>query len=578
MAQRATKRRKWVVPAVIGASLISPSAHAAAGNVTLASTADDGTKSNGGTLSVTLSADGTHVAFSTTATNLAEGDTDNFEDVYVKDLATGELRQASTNEGTKDSYLLGEPPSLSTDGTRVAFATTATNPSEGDTDSRPDVYVRDLSTGEVILASAADDGTKSNSFSDAPSLSADGNRVAFSSYASNLDPAAEDGRRQVYVKDLTSGNVILVSASDDGSAGNGHSLEPSLSADGTRVAFSSKADNLDPADSDPYPDVYVKDLTTGDLTLVSTFHAREWRQTSEDPSVSADGRHVAFSSYARNVREGDPDHRSDIYVKDLGAGGLVLASTADDAVKGDFHSLEPSLSVDGSRVAFSSGATNLGEGDHDADYDIYVKDLTNGGLSLASTADDATTSNGISLSPSLSPDGATVGFISTATNLDAADTDELPDAYVKDVGDMGQGAAPPTCRNRQATVYVSRGYVVGGPDAGQRYTGLLPGTRRPDVMLGTRKIDFIGGQHGDDLVCGERGSDRLEGAQDDDRVFGGYGRDYIRGRDGRDLLRGEGGRDQLTGGPDADRFVGGPGRDLAKDYDAEEGDTVRSVP
>jgi len=568
---------------VIGASLISPSAYAAAGDVTLASTADDGTKSNGMTLSVTLSADGTHVAFSTTATNLAEGDTDNFEDVYVKDLATGELRQASTNEGAKDSYLLGEPPSLSADGTRVAFATTATNPSEGDTDREPDVYVRDLSTGKLILVSAADDGTKSNSFSDAPSLSADGKLVAFASYASNLDPAAADGRRQVYVKDLTSGEIILVSASDDGTAGNGHSLGPSLSADGTRVAFSSKADNLDPADSDPYPDVYVKDLTTddltgGDLTLVSTFQAREWRQTSEDPSVSADGSHVAFSSYARNVREGDPDHRSDIYVKDLGTDELVLASTADDAVKGNYHSLEPSLSADGSRVAFSSGATNLGEGDHEADYDSYVKDLTNGGLSLASTAEVATTSNGISSSPSLSPDGATVGFISTATDLDAADTDELADAYVKDVGDMGPGAAPPMCRNRQATVYVSRGYVVGGPDAGQRYTGLLPGTRRPDVMLGTRKIDFIGGQHGDDLVCGERGSDRLEGAQDDDRVFGGYGRDYIRGRLGRDLLRGEGGRDQLTGGPDADRFVGGPGRDLANDYDAEEGDTVRSVP
>ena len=141
------------------------------------------------------------------------------------------------------------------------------------TDGLYDVYVKDLTTGDLTLASTSDVGVKGNGSSFEPSISADGTKVAFSSEATNLDPADTDGVLDVYVKDLTTGDLALASTSDAGVKGNGSSFEPSISADGTKVAFSSVATNLDPADTDGFADVYVKDLTTGDLALASTSDA-----------------------------------------------------------------------------------------------------------------------------------------------------------------------------------------------------------------------------------------------------------------------------------------------------------------
>ena len=122
-----------------------------------------------------------------------------------------------------------------------------------------DIYVKDLLTGDIVLASTSDTGIKANAFSLLPSLSGDGTKVAFYSLADNLDPDDTDSSFDVYVKDLLTGDVTLASTSDAGVKGNNHSLWPSLSADGTKLAFYSFATNLDPADSDGFPDIFVKD-------------------------------------------------------------------------------------------------------------------------------------------------------------------------------------------------------------------------------------------------------------------------------------------------------------------------------
>ncbi len=128
-----------------------------------------------------------------------------------------------------------------------------------------------VTSGDLSLVSTSDDGVKGNSFSWAPRVSSDGTRVAFQSGATNLDPADTDDIGDVYVKDLVTGDLTLASTSDAGEKGNGSSgPSPSLSADGTYVAFTSLSTNLDPADTDDTTDVYVKDLVTGDITLAST--------------------------------------------------------------------------------------------------------------------------------------------------------------------------------------------------------------------------------------------------------------------------------------------------------------------
>jgi hypothetical protein len=154
---------------------------------------------------------------------------------------------------------------LSADGTVVSFESRASNLDPGDTDTYNDVYVKNLTTGNLTLASTSDTGFKHNYDTGGGSgvgrLSADGTKVAFQAPRS-LDPTDDDfAGSDIYVKDVTTGNITLASTSDTGVKGTGASRDPSLSADGNRVAFGSKA-SLDPVDTDTVTDLYVKDLPT----------------------------------------------------------------------------------------------------------------------------------------------------------------------------------------------------------------------------------------------------------------------------------------------------------------------------
>ena len=307
------------------------------------------------------------VAFVSNATNLDPADTDNFTDVYVKDLTTGDITLASTSDSGIKANSGGHIPSLSADGTRVAFYSGATNLDPADTDSLYDIYVKDLTTGDITLASTTEGGIKANGDSGFPSLSADGTRVAFGTYATNLNHADTDLFFDVYVKDLTTGDITLASTSDDGVKANNESsgFGVSLSADGTRVAFESDASNLDPADTDFTFDVYVKDLATGDITLASTSDSGiKSNGASVDVSLSAEGTRVAFVSEASNLDPADTDFTFDVYVKDLATGDITLASTSDSGIKGNGDSLDTNLSADGTRVAFVFLRHQSGPGRH----------------------------------------------------------------------------------------------------------------------------------------------------------------------------------------------------------------------
>ena len=555
-------------------------AAAAPEDLTLASTADGGPKGNSSSQEPSLSADGTRVAFFSYASNLVEGDTNERADVFVKDLVTGELVRVSTAEDGTEANGLSAYPSLSADGTRVAFSSDATNLVEDDTDTYTDIYVKDLETGELILASVDANGDKGDEGGNRPSLSANGSRVAFWSYASNWVAGDTELTADVFVKDLDTGELLLASADQNGTRGNGGSSSASLSADGTRVAFESQASNLVGGDTDGDTDVFVKDLPTDVVILASADGAgTSGNSSSAYPSLSADGNRVAFESLASNFGEGDTDTVLDAYVKDLVTGDLTLASVAEDGTEGDGNSRGARLSHDGSRVAFYTEASNLVPGDTDRATDVLVTELATGSLTLASTAEDGTKGNNGSFQPSLSADGSQVAFASVATNLDEGDTDQFQDVYVK--GDAATVAPEPapTCEGRTATVYVSStGQVVGGPATGQAYAGTLRGTDGPDVLVGTSQADAVYGAGGDDLVCALGGGDSAFGGPGADQLFGNDGADRLTGNNGRDTLVGGYGADRLTGGTQADRFNGGPQRDTATDYSRAQGDTITAVP
>lgn len=412
-------------------SLASP------GDLVLVSTSDEGVKANGVNLAVSISADGTRVAFSSGATNLDPGDTDGGNDVYVKDLATGDLMLASMSATGVKGNGRADAPSLSADGTKVAFESGSTNLTP---EAVGGIFVKDLVTGEVVLASTSDLGVPGSGAS--PSLSADGTRVAFE--GANLDPADTDDVPDIYVKDLTTGDLIFASTSDVGMNGAGGlfgSLGPFLSADGTRVGFASDDVNLDPADADDSFDSFVKDLATGDLTLVSTSAAGvKANNVSGRPSLSADGRKALFRSFATNLHPGKTIAGSaSIYLKDLATGDLTLASVTETGKVLAGNAGDPFLSTDGSRFAFDYAGTDADPTDTDQISDVYLKDLATGDLALASVTAAGVKGNGASYPAVLSGDGNRVAFRSEATNLHPADTDSLLDVYAKEPG----GQTPP---------------------------------------------------------------------------------------------------------------------------------------
>ena len=422
--------------------LVVVNASAAAGDIVLASTTDAGLTSSGESIEPSLSGDGSIVAFRSQG-RLDPTDTDPIVDIYVKNLTTGDISLASTsNQGVK-----GNGPSwrasLSSDGTRVAFRSKATNLDPGDTDLVWDIYVKDMVTGHLTLVSATQGGTKGNGDSDDPVLSPDGTQVAFDSTSTNLDPADTDPIPDIYVKDLVTGALTLASTTQAGVKGDGYSQGPSLSADGGVVAFRSQSDNLNVNDADTTQDIYVKDLGSGTLILASTTEGgTKGNGGANAPQLSADGNRVLFRTDSSNLDPIDTDSFHDIYLKDLLSGSLQLVSTTASGVKANDSCYNPSLSADASEAAFACFATNLDPNDVDPLLDIFVKDIGSGVVSLASAADDGTKTNGNSFFPSIAKDGSSVAFRSDATNLDPADTSTNPDIYVKQLHASSTG--PPT--------------------------------------------------------------------------------------------------------------------------------------
>jgi Tol biopolymer transport system component len=216
------------------------------------------------------------------------------------DAAAGDVHLASSSSLGEPRYGAGAAK-MSFDGTKVAFVSRWGEHAFGS--GRGHIFLKNLSSRAVELVSSSDDGVPGNNDSTQHSLSFDGRKVAFISRANNLDPADPLTGWDVYVKDLDTGDVELASTSDAGVRANRESFRPALSGDGEKVAFVTRAFNLDPDDTDDLADVFVKDLVTGDLTMVSTNAAGEKANNLSDdvPSLSFDGEKVAAGTWCRRA-------------------------------------------------------------------------------------------------------------------------------------------------------------------------------------------------------------------------------------------------------------------------------------
>jgi len=286
-----------------------------------------GTQGTGGhSYETSLSADGRFVAFRSEATNLVAGDTNAADDIFVHDRQTGTTTRVSVDSAGTQGNSYSYTPSISADGRYVAFLSNASNLVAGDTNASWDIFVHDRQTGTTTRVSVDSTGTQGNGASAYhPSLSADGRFVAFLSEASNLVAGDTNGRSDIFVHDRQTGTTTRVSVDSAGTQGTGgHSYTPSISADGRYVAFASTATNLVAGDTNGTGDIFVHDRQTG---------------------------FVAFFSYATNLVAGDTNGLRDIFVHDRQTGTTIRVSVDSAGTQGNGNSFAPSISADGRFVA-----------------------------------------------------------------------------------------------------------------------------------------------------------------------------------------------------------------------------------
>ena len=446
--------RRWMSAVVVACMMLAAAAaHAGRGTVTTrAADADSVVRtarvdvSNAGiqaarsSSQAVLSASGRYVAFVSAAANLVSHDRNRLPDVFVRDLRTSSTSKASISSSGVESDGASGKPSISADGRIVAFPSVATNLVPGDRNGFQDVFVRDRATGTTERMSVGPKG-EANGASLASLVSADGRVVAYSSDASNLVPGDRNAALDVFLTRTADRRTTRVSVGEIGESSD-RSEASSIDADGRVVAFRSYAPNLILDDWNGLADVFVYDRGSAwtERVNVSTV-GNEADAATFRGMLSGDGRYVGFRSRADNLVSGDTNEALDVFVHDRVTGMTQRVSVASDGTEADasgfdhgwrasFFMSRPYLSANGRYAAFTSRAPNLVEGDRNAKADVFVHDLWTGRTIRVSLTTDGTEADGDSFVAGISGNGRVVAFTSLADNLVPGDTNGRRDVFV----------------------------------------------------------------------------------------------------------------------------------------------------
>ncbi|MEU8303111.1 hypothetical protein AB0C84_06065 [Actinomadura sp. NPDC048955] len=419
LAQAAGAESGVAADPVLSLSRVSVSSAGAEGN------ADSGLDSDWSRWGGAVSGNGRYIVFTSAATDLVPGDTNGVPDVFMRDRWTRRTERLSVSGTGAEGNGKSSDPSISADGRYVAFTSQASNLVAGDANGTYDVFLKDRWTGAVTNLHVDSDEDQGNSAAYSPSVSADGRYVAFSSSSVNLVPGVDNGYHNVYLRDVAAGTTEAVSLSTAGEPLWESSSEPSISADGRYVAFTSKASNAVPDDTNDTYDVFVRDRTAMTTTRASlTVPGEQFTLGSGSPSISADGRYVAFGG-------GSDDGTSHVYRRDLQSGTTRQVSVGTGGTPGNGDSAWPSMSANGRFVTYESRATNLTpDEDTNEKIDVLVTDLLTQATTRVSVSAAGEQGDGRSEAMGISGDGRTVLFGSAASNLVANDTNGSGDAFV----------------------------------------------------------------------------------------------------------------------------------------------------
>lgn len=388
-----------------------------------------GQPGDGQASAVAINADGRYVAFSSTAANLVPGDANSSEDVFLRDRVNGTVELISrSTAGVQGDDQSGREFSVAIypDGSCVAFASMASNLVPGDTNGTEDVFLRDRIAGSTELVSIPPPGAPAGAHSRSPSLSADGRFVAFQRGA------------LVAVRDRLAATTEVVSVDLDRTSA-GSVGPPAITPDGRFVVFPNRTIEQVGGRTVTTGEVYLRDRTLGTTERVSLgtggASSTPFATVADRPGIAADGRFITFASTAGNLVPDDTYATSDIFLRDRQAGNLDSVSLGSSGAPAVTYAQcsAPTVSANGRTVAFLSNAVNLVPGDANGVIDAFVYDHDTRTLQRASVSGTGTEGHGETTAASISPDGRFVAFVSLADDLVSGDTNNSPDVFLRDL-------------------------------------------------------------------------------------------------------------------------------------------------
>jgi Tol biopolymer transport system component len=468
----------------------------------------------GASLNPSISDDGRHLAFQSTAplAPLASG----FTDVYVRDRVDGTTILISVGGGGVAANSFSSDAHLSSDGRFVTFSSSASNLVSGDTNGFDDIFVvdRDPDVNGIFdegnsttqRVSFTTGGAEANGPCTSPAISADGSWVCFASLANNLVASDANSVGDVFAWSRADGSIRLISLNSASGQGSGSSGVSAISLDGRFIAFESLAPNLVAGDGngardiflrdrDPDLDGFFDDLNSTTIRVSVSSAGVQANADCNTPDISDDGQVIAFQSAASNLTAGANNGFAQVFTRMLASSRTELLSRAPGGQPGDGASAFPAVSADGTVIAFESRAANLVMGDTNGWDDVFRVDLISIVLTRASLSVPGLQSALYSQRPAVNHDGTEVAFQSPADDLVALDTNGSFDVFVRSAGSWspqllldplfrGQTANAKVCNtNPNETVYLAYSVVgIGSGPCPPPLGGLCLGILAPRLL------------------------------------------------------------------------------------------------